>query len=251
MGKNIIQQEYELAKTKMFEEETFKDNTLVRITSDNVALAEAMIQNNSAYIKSYDRNAAPTERYTGSSAYWFMQLKKYIDGVCCEYEYSKLISSIVDALDRENSTHLKADTHGRDVITSRIIDLGMERLIELLRNPGDDFWLFDEIAKKTTAEKGARTNPSFASKFCHFACFYLFEGGNEQDNYPILDSVIKRVLPIYLERFEIGNIYKIDDYKEYVKAIDAILNVVKEREKVQISRNGLDQLLWYYHKARK
>jgi hypothetical protein len=59
------------------------------------------------------------------------------------------------------------------------------------------------------------------------------------------------VLPIYLERFEIGNIYKIDDYKEYVKAIDAILNVVKEREKVQISRNGLDQLLWYYHKARK
>lgn len=48
--RNIIQEELELAKSKMFEEVIYKDKTLVKLTRDNVAIVEAMIRNDSAYI---------------------------------------------------------------------------------------------------------------------------------------------------------------------------------------------------------
>ena len=43
--RNIIQEELELAKSKMFEEVIYKDKTLVKVTRDNVAIVEAMIRN--------------------------------------------------------------------------------------------------------------------------------------------------------------------------------------------------------------
>lgn len=252
MGKNIIQQEYELAKTKMFEEEIFKDNTLVRITSDNVALAEAMIRNDSAYIKLFNANAKPRTKYMGSSAYWWSQMKLYMSGVERDKKtYRNIIKNLVEAIDRENSTHLNADRCGRKDITDRLCGISLDELVNYLKNPVEtNYWIFFEISKRTSSKHRSRINPSFASKFCHYACYYLFEGRDEQDNYPIYDSVIRTVLPVYLERFEIKSDYRLNDYMDYVKAVDAILSAVKEREKTQISRNGLDQLLWYYYKAR-
>jgi len=51
---NIIQKELRIAKTKMFEEVTYNNKKLVKLTTDNVAIVEAMIRNDSAYIKSTD-----------------------------------------------------------------------------------------------------------------------------------------------------------------------------------------------------
>ena len=47
---NIIQKELRIAKTKMFEEVTYNNKKLVKLTTDNVAIVEAMIRNDSAYI---------------------------------------------------------------------------------------------------------------------------------------------------------------------------------------------------------
>ena len=109
-----------------------------------------------------------------------------------------------------------------------------------------DMKLIREISRKTSAVQKARTNPSFASKFCHYACFYVFEGTKYQDNYSIYDSILKTVLPFYLEYFGIEQSYNLNEYGDYRMAVDS----VRENSGIEISRNGFDYLLWYYHKGR-
>ena len=125
---NTIQKELELAKSKMIEEVTFQGKTLAKLTRDNVAIVEAMIRNDSAYIHSTDVGAAPVYnrkgevKYGGSSAYWMTQLKKVLldSGFGASYTYEEIIKGAVESVDRENSTHLNADKCGRQEITERI-----------------------------------------------------------------------------------------------------------------------------------
>ena len=154
-------------------------------------------------------------------------------------------------MDRENSTHLNADGVGRDTISKRIYnEYESGRLFELLKNPGKEYSLFKIIEKKTEPTdktKNGRVNTSFASKFCHYAAFFIFEDKKEQDNYSIWDSVLRRTIPIYLEKYKLETEkYNLKDYVSYQKAIDDIRNAADEK----VSRNGFDHLLWYFHKGR-
>ena len=253
--KNTIQNELELAKSKMIEEVTFQGKSLAKLTRDNVAIVEAMIRNDSAYIRSTDVSAEPTYnrkheiKYGGSSAYWMTLLKRILlDGISeISYSYEDVITGAVESVDRENSTHLNADKCGRQEISERICRYNRDELIKCLMDPDyRDMGLIREISRITSAEHKARTNPSFASKFCHYACFYLFEGTEYQDNYSIYDGILKTVLPWYLGYYSIDQCYNLNDYKEYRMAVDKI----REECKTEISRNGFDHLLWYYHKGR-
>lgn len=252
---NTIQKELVLAKSKMIEEVVFRDMTLAKLTRDNVAIVEAMIRNDSAYIHSTDVNAAPIYnrkgdiKYGGSSAYWMTQLKTAVlgDGSDGVYSYEDIIKGAVESVDRENSTHLNADKYGRQEITQRLCAFDRGELVECLKDPDhDDMKLIREISRITSAQQRARTNPSFASKFCHYACFYVFEGTEYQDNYSIYDGILKAVLPMYLGYFRVGQEYDLSDYRDYRMAVDAI----REASGIEISRNGFDHLLWYYHKGR-
>ncbi len=253
--KNTIQDELELAKSKMIEEVTFQGNTLAKLTRDNVAIVEAMIRNDSAYIHSTDVNAAPVYnrkgemKYGGSSAYWMTMLKRVLlDAVSDNsHTYEEIIKGAVESVDRENSTHLNADKCGRQEITERICRFDRNEFIRCLKNPEyNDMALIREISRITSAEERARSNPSFASKFCHYACFYVFEGTEYQDNYSIYDSILKTVLPLYLGYYRIVREYDLSDYKDYRMAVDSI----RAESGIEISRNGFDHLLWYYHKGR-
>lgn len=51
---------------------------------------------------------------------------------------------------------------------------------------------------------------------------------------------------MYLDYYQIDQNYSLDDYKQYRKAVDKI----RELCGIEISRNGFDHLLWYYHKGR-
>lgn len=252
---NTIQKELVLAKSKMIEEVIFQNKTLAKLTRDNVAIVEAMIRNDSAYIHSTDVNAVPTYnrigeiKYGGSSAYWMTQLKTALlgDGSDSVYSYEDIIKGAVESVDRENSTHLNADKCGRQEITQRLCVFDRAELVECLKDPNhDDMKLIREISRITSAKQRARTNPSFASKFCHYACFYVFEGTEYQDNYSIYDGILKAVLPMYLGYFRIEQEYDLSDYRDYRMAVDAI----REASGIEISRNGFDHLLWYYHKGR-
>ena len=246
---NTIQAELELAKSKMIEEVTFRGKKLAKLTRDNVAIVEAMIRNDSAYIRTTDVSAAPVYnrkgdlKYGGSSAYWMTQLKRCLfDG---EGDYDEIIKGAVESVDRENSTHLNADKCGRREITERLCRFDRGELIRCLKDPSD-MALIREISRVTSAEKRARSNPSFASKFCHYACFYVFEGTEYQDNYSIYDGILKAVLPRYLGFYGIEDRFELSDYEEYRMAVDSI----RKASGIEISRNGFDHLLWYYHKGR-
>lgn len=249
-----IQTELELAMTKMIEEiDGFvykkKKVKLAKLTEDNVAIVEAMIRNDSAYIKSSDVNASPRGKYGGSTAYWMAQLKNYLfTNKQNEDTYKIIIENAVNAVDRENSTHINADKCGRNEISDRIIKMDKNEFLISLQDPSyKNMLLFNEIARKTSAPKNARENVSFASKFCHYACYYLFEGQDYQDNYSIYDYIVRTVLPWYLSYYKIERNFNLEKYEEYRIAVDTIR---KHSSTNPISRNGFDHLLWYFHKGR-
>lgn len=90
----------------------------------------------------------------------------------------------------------------------------------------------------------ARTNLSFASKFVHYACFYLFDD-YRRDNFSIYDKVLNKALPIYIKKYNLNN-YDPKSYRSYYYCIEMIIKSCGE----QLSRNGFDHLVWYYYKAR-
>lgn len=251
---NTIQAEWSLAQEKMISTITVAGKELVVLSRDNIAKVEAMIRNDSSYLQSTNKGAQMIigkngkVKYGGSSAYWMTMLKEaLLSKKKLAYPYEQIIEHAVEAVDRENSTHLNADLVGRTEIVKRICSLSRSELLKCLRDPEEsELKLFRIIAQKTSAERKARTNPSFASKFCHYACFYVFEGTEYQDNYMIYDSILKRVLPRYLEYYGLRK-YDLSDYAQYRKAVDAI----RKASGVEISRNGFDHLLWYYHKGRE
>lgn len=253
---NLIQEELQAAQSRMLRTfyGTSSKTPLVELSRENVAMVEAMIQNDSAYLKSSDATAEPKYNekgnrvYGGSTAYWMTKLKTVlIDGeAVTDKEYHNRVEGAVEAVDRENSTHLNADTVGRNEITNRIAEIEKVALVDYLKRPdATGLKLFQIIYKKTHAASGARSNPSFASKFCHYACFYLFEGKDEQDNYSIYDNVLKKVLPLYISFYGLGK-RNLVDYAEYRKTVDEIISI----SQAGISRNGFDHLLWYYFKGR-
>lgn len=247
MDKNKIQIEYEESNKYKFE---YDGAGLVILSRENVAKVEFMIRIDSSYRKSYDRNAEPKGKYAGSSAYWFSQLTDIINGAeksSGGYERTEIIKNIVAAIDRENSTRLTTDGVGREEISNRLLALNLDNMLSLLKNV-DEMPLYNLLCVETHPKDQnykARKNPSFASKFCHYACFYLFEGQKEQDNYSIYDFVIRKVLPKYAEKYGVEK-RNLTDYRNYMKTIDEII----EKAGGEISRNGFDHLLWYCHKGR-
>ena len=203
---NLIISEREASQKYMLKavRTTKKDKGLVRLTANNVARAEAMFHTDSAYADSSNPNIDT------SSAHTIMELKPYLfEGKSNRAEYERLIRTIVERLDNENSTHLNSDCVGREEIPKRIASIQKRKLIEYLRYPEEtDFKLLKIISEKTEPKDRkhhGKRNLSFASKFCHYMCLFLFEGEPEQDNYPIYDSVIKNNLNKYVEYYGLSH----------------------------------------------
>lgn len=252
---NLIVKEYGASRAFMFDTIFQTDGfPLVAITQRNVALAEAMILNDSAYLKSSDVGAGPQFKksgeikYGGSTAYWMTKLKRVLidQELVDESEYRRRVFGAVAAVDRDNSTHLNADGVGRDEIAERLLAIPASRLLDCLKYPDEtNLYLIKYLSEKTHAEKRARENQSFASKFCHYACFYFFEGTAEQDNYSIYDNVMCKTVPLYLDHFGL-NRFDLSRYDEYRRAVDSVIDAAGNA----VSRNGFDHLLWYYFKGR-
>ena len=226
---------------------------IVKLTTDNIARVEAMIMTDSGYAKSGDINACPTfkkngiEYYSGSTAYWMTELKKALESEN-KSNLRNIINHAVIAVDKENSTHINSDGVGRKQLTDRIM-IRAQSLKKILSNIDSGLKFIEEVAEITTGvdeEHNARTNLSFASKFAHYACFYLFEKDDpRRDNFSIYDNVLNKALPIYIKKYNLDG-YDPDSYSSYYKCIGEIIKSSGE----DLSRNGFDHLIWYYYKAR-
>ena len=247
---NKIKKEEEDSQKYNLKEDNFK---LVALTHDNVARIEAIISCDSKYLRSRDKDAEPNGNYPGSTAFWMTELKKHLlnKRKKGQYTYDKVIFEAVSAVDRENSTHINADGVGRDELSKRILSITQEELFDVLKNHELGFAFIETLSQKThPLEKGkkARCNYSFATKFLHYACMYVFEGKNEQDNYSIYDNVVSSVLPMYIDKYLQKKVRKsyFLNYPDYIKVIDEII----AKAGGKISRNGFDHILWYYYKGK-
>lgn len=248
---NLITKELKGAKQFYITTKEKDGVEIAELTSQNVHIAEAMIMQDSRYFKSADVNNAE------STAYWMNELK----GILCdnmevtdEY-YKTVITKAVEAVDKDNTTHLNADKVGRKQISDRLCNISREKLQEYLANPeGTSYKLIEIISKETTGTNKPRRNISFASKFCHYAAFYLFDGQEQQDNFSIYDEVLRKaMIKIYIPFYEIDadmslitGEKKAEGYKAYQAAVDAVIKKAGNK----ISRNGFDHLVWYYYKGR-
>lgn len=247
---NNIQKERKASKKFMLHR--IRNTDLAKLSKKNVAIVEAMIVNDSDYSRSLNKDAAPNKKYHGSTAYWFNKLRPYLldNETISDDKYLELIRNTIIAIDSENSTHLNSDGVGREEISERIVLIPKQELIHYLKYPKQTVYsLIKTISEETHPKDNkhkSRRNPSFASKFCHYACLHLFEGQPEQDNYSIYDSILKENLPKYLKFYKVQT-PNFNNYDEYQYAIDEVIR----KSKSNISRNGFDHIIWYYYKARK
>jgi len=257
MNCSLLEEELLDAEKYSFDE----NNGLPVISHRNVVLAEAMIANDSDYIQAGDTDAKPLGKYKGSTAYWMTELKKDLNRN--SQRLKETILNAVLAVDRENSTHIAADSLGPEVLTDRIYSK-RHSLIEILKERKKGFEFIQVLSQKTfdnalvKEEKTyyPRENYSFATKFCHYACLYFFNNDTEReyrDNYSIYDNVVAKALPDYLKGYGIkksnGKNYSKTDFVR-AESYELFSNLIDQLRGNIVSRNGFDHLLWYYHKAR-
>ena len=138
----------EFNKSQEYELELIPGTDLVALSETNVAKVEAMIRIDSLYRKASDKTAAPNGKYKGSTAYWMSKLKEVLANNKTTQldEYKALLKGAIDAVDRENSTHLNSDKKGPSEILERIIKIEKKKLVEYLKYPTEeDYWLIKEI----------------------------------------------------------------------------------------------------------
>ena len=245
---NKIEQELKVSKKYYLGQK--KSRELVDLTSDNVARIEAMIVNDSDY-------ATACNPDVDSTAKWMIELRKCLMENSSKYKFDEIVENCVKYVDKENSTHLNADGVGIKELTERIKNMKTTLLNDLKNPQNNGYRIIKDLSEATNPNPQnnngkkyhPRKNYSFASKFCHYACFYLFKGLNEQDNFSIYDNIVANSITKYASLYNINmDDYKNfrSDYSSYIKLVDAII----EASGNKISRNGFDHLLWYFHKAR-
>ena len=242
---NKIQKEFNASRKYDLKRIKLKDGQyLVQLTQQNVAKVEAMIRHDSDYSNSSNVNNE------SSSAFWLKKLKSCLYGGVFENYYT-ILEKCVETIDRENSTHLNADGVGRKELTQRLYNLNRSEFLHYLKNPQiNDYKLISILSSPTNPEDmrmKSRRNLSFASKFCHYACMLIFKGEAEQDNFSIYDSIVRKNLLHYAKYYNLKMPldYK-TSYQSYIQLIDKIILASGD----EISRNGFDHLLWYFHKAK-
>ena len=243
---------------------------------DKTPEAHEPLGQNSPALLEYNFNG-----YRGSSAFWMHRLGEYygynygnefngFDSVKdYPWYYRFLIYNAVCAVDAENSTHINADKVGRKELTDRIVEY-KDDLLELLKDT-KNYPLIGILSEKTDPEENKanegkqippRKNFSFATKFCHYACFYIFENKDTdcRDSYSIYDYIVSNALTTYYGFEEIkpsendsaDKQFFVEKYRNYQTFIDKIRDDAAKaaNDPNPVSRNGFDHLLWYYYKGK-
>lgn len=226
------------------------------------------------FIKKEDEFTPPKGANGGSSTYWINKLVDMINNNQEEstdgYSRYQVVKGIVCMIDKENSTHLnstkksngeeKYEKKGRKNVTEKINGMvNKEELKRLLEDPrSSNYKIINDIAQRNN-DSDEKTYYSFATKFCHYVCMHMFKGTEKEDNFASFDKYVSKNLHEYYAYYVGKKIEKIqrpkdnfgEEYKKYIDIIDEIREAahVKEGDKDKISRNGMDHLLWYFHKG--
>ena len=226
-----IKLEHELAARKYSLKRDEKG--LLEISLDNVARAEAMINSDSRY------NQGEVEDSIKLLSPFIMA-----NNLQPNQDYKEIFNKIVHSINKTNKTRM-SDLEMDEIVTH--LQIIQNELIKRLYNR--DFCLICEIVNSTPKRK----NYSFATKFCHYMCYWLFENKKQQDNYSIYDKVVATILGRYAAQcniFKTSDIqYKFEDFNSYKQyaTYSEVIDKIRAANR-HISRNGLDHLLWFANK---
>lgn len=224
---------------------------------DKTPEAHEPLGQNSPALLEYNFN-----EYRGSSAFWMHRLGEYygynygnefngFDSVKdYPWYYRFLIYNAVCAVDAENSTHINADKVGRKEITDRIVQY-KDDLLKQLKDT-KNYPLIGTLSEETNPNEAGNTNParknfSFATKFCHYACFYIFENKDVayRDSYSIYDYIVSNALKTYYgfedikpsENDSDAEQFFVEKYRNYQTFIDNLRDNASKAPNT-VSRNG-------------
>ena len=192
MSKNI-KDEIDAAKKEAYKFDEDEKGKVI-INKRNVILAEAIYQ---IRFKKYHEDDLLSDRNLWPAKKCFLAMKR-TNSQDTE-KFKELLDRACSAINSENSTHLRGYEKDKIVETICSTYFNVISFKEGLKNT--NYPIIDIIRelKGTSVEtedglKIIRDNYSFATKLCHYACFYLFEdeedGENNQDIYSIYDILI-------------------------------------------------------------
>lgn len=217
---NLIEEIFGLTTLKSIKTANLQsdENYMYALTKENAKKARNLIKNDSKY---------------GESSY-----KKYYEKLGKKLEdYSKEeIKMILKEIASSNSTH--TSNINIDILSDYIFNNKKDFLFKLESGSAE---LVDEIS---FIDGFIRREKSFASKVCSYLCELEFG----KSNFAVNDSVVRTMLPYYLNYFGIAKVTskKLENcsYKELVGYIDKIKNKLKEN----LSFEEIDNILWYCYK---
>lgn len=178
-----------------------------------------------------------------------------------EFSFERIIWHLIHSIDAENSTHL-ASGNNYGAVYDKIINTckNVNGLFDILKDKQNKGYNFLKELRYSGNNK--KCLYSFATKFCHYVCFFCFKNKTEQDNYSIYDNIVFKKVKQYKQELNIDigpdgeleiseekkqgkNGASFDVYKNYSELIDKI--IVENKKKgngSDISRNGFDHLIW-------
>ena len=154
-----------MCKEKSSKFEVFS-NGFVKITKENADIAKSQIDNDPFYKKAFDKNN------NGTSAYMF--------------EHQEYNEKLIKRVNTENSTRLSKNDI--EIVAGNIKKVNINLNNE---NLDLDYNVLTEVY-----DNCSRTLLSFASKYCHFYLLHR-KGEKAADKFPIIDSIMRKVIPIY------------------------------------------------------
>ena len=157
------------------------------------------------------------------------------------------ITDLIRMIDLENSTNIWRYKTKRPYITN---------MVDYIIGKNNNFWdrlekgepkLVDDLK---SASKATTEGPkSLASKICK----YFSELFYKKDNYYINDTVVRHVLPYYLNYYGFDLSKKTKSYFEHLSYVDLYSYMKKIKEKVNnsLTKSNIDHIMWYCYRFEK
>lgn len=205
------------------------NNFVVELTKSNADIIDEHLKSNNSYNQLFTKK--------------IFEYHKLVKGnKDIKYDREALLDLII-MIDYENSTNIWR-YKGKRRYVEKMLDFILDRskcFWDKLEKGSED--LVDELNPEIIETKGPK---SLASKICKYFSELFFE----KDNYYINDTVVRHVLPYYLNYYDITTIKSGRGYFDSLsyKELHEYMDKLKERLDSNMKKDEIDRIMWYCYR---
>lgn len=205
---------------------------IVLLNKNNSQIIENEINNNPDYNGNFARKIYEYHKMTSGGSF-------------PEYKQTAALD-VVRMIDFENSTQIWRFRNNRNYLT---------KMVDYIVDPYSNFWqdlakgdidLIGNLINASGASYTVGGPRSLASKICRYLSLYHFNA----DAYYVNDSVVRHVLPYYLNYYGLTLPSKNKTYFDHISYNDLHNYLEKIRSQIcpNLTKEELDHLMWYCYK---